>query len=102
MNEKKILWCSMFHMCSAGSAGRTGGKYLHAAACVSREDASLRLTASNFFSDLWSFPRRRMAVLWFLLSASCGAAEARAVTCSSVASSPASVFIDGTLFYGLC
>lgn len=86
MNEKKILWYSMFHMCSAGSAGQTGGKYLF---CVSREDASLCLTASNFFSDLWSFPQRRMAVLRFLLSASCSAAEARAVTCSSVAISPA-------------
>lgn len=91
MNEKKILWYSMFHMCSAGSAGQTGGKYLHAVACVSREDASLCLTASNFFSDLWSFPQRRMAVLWFLLSASCSTAEVRAVTCSSraVAISPA-------------
>lgn len=89
MNEKKILWYSMFHMCSAGSAGQTGGKYLYAAACVSREDASLCLTASNFFSDLWSFPQRRMAVLRFLLSASCSAAEARAVTCSGVAISPA-------------
>lgn len=101
MNEKKILWYSMFHMCSAGSAGQTGGKYLHAAACVSREDASLCLTASNFFSDLWSFPQRRMAVFSpFSLVQRSRSASGHVLQCGDQPG--ASVFIDGTLFYGLC